>query len=125
MFESWKARAANLESEVYALYLAYRDSRTPLAAKGLIALVVAYAVSPIDPIPDVIPVLGYLDDVVVMPAGVALAYRLIPDEIIHDCRERAEDEIDVGRARWIVAGIVLLIWVLIALLAIRTLKYWF
>ena len=64
-FESWKERAEELEAEVYALYLAFRDGRTPLAAKAVIALLVAYAVSPVDPIPDFIPGLGYLDELVV------------------------------------------------------------
>lgn len=119
-FEAWRERAEELESEVYALYLALRDSRTPLTAKGVIVLTVAYAVSPIDPIPDFIPVLGYLDELVVLPVGVAIALRLIPDEVVDECRERADDEIDVGRARWIVAGIVLLVWLVLGVLAIRT-----
>ena len=99
VFESWRERAETLEAEVYALYLALRDARTPLAAKGVIALVVAYAASPVDPIPDVLPVVGYLDELVVLPLGVALALRLTPDPVLEECRRRAEEEIDVGRAR--------------------------
>lgn len=121
---SWRERAAELEAEVYALYLAFRDGRTPLAAKGMIALVVAYAVSPIDPIPDFIPGLGYLDELVVLPVGVAVALRLIPDEVMDDCRERAADEIDVGRARWVVAGVVVLLWLVLGLLAVRIFTDW-
>lgn len=123
-FESWKDRAEELESEVYALYLASRDSRTPLAAKAVIALIVAYAVSPIDPIPDVIPVLGYLDELVVIPVGVAIALWLIPEEVMDECRARTDDEIDVGRARWIVAGIVLLLWIVIGVFALQTITGW-
>ena len=121
---SWTERAEELEAEVYALYLAFRDGRTPLAAKGLIALVVAYAASPVDPIPDVVPVVGYLDELVVLPVGVALARRLVPDDVMADCRARAVDEIDVGRARWVVAGVVLLAWLLVGALAIRSLAGW-
>lgn len=120
-FEAWKERAEELEAEVYALYLAFRDDRTPLAAKGVITLIVAYAISPLDPIPDFIPGFGYLDELVVLPVGVAAARRLIPDGVMDDCRARADDEIDVGRARWIVAGLVVLLWAMIVVLAIRTL----
>jgi len=123
-FESWKERAVELETEVYALYLAFRDSRTPLTAKVVILLIIAYAISPIDLIPDFIPGLGYLDELVVLPVGVAVALWLIPDEIMDECRERAGDEIDVGHARWIVAGIVLLIWIVIGVLAIRAFTNW-
>jgi uncharacterized membrane protein YkvA (DUF1232 family) len=123
-FEAWKERAEELEAEVYALYLAFRDSRTPLRAKGVIALIVAYAVSPIDPIPDFIPGVGYLDELVVLPVGVGIALRLIPDGVMEECRERAGDEINVGRARWIVAGIVVLIWLVLGVLAIRTFTNW-
>ncbi|MFW6384998.1 MAG: YkvA family protein [Halodesulfurarchaeum sp.] len=123
-FESWKELAEELESEVYALYLASRNSRTPLAAKAVIALIVAYAVSPIDPIPDVIPVLGYIDELVVIPVGVAIALWLIPEEVMEECRARTDEEIDVGRARWIVAGIVVLLWIVIGVVAVRTVTGW-
>lgn len=118
--ESWKGRAEDMESEVYALYLASRDRRTPVAAKGVIVLVVAYAVSPIDPIPDFIPGLGYLDELVVLPLGVALALRLIPDDVFTECRPQADDELDVGKARWIVVGITVLAWAVVAIFVLRT-----
>jgi uncharacterized membrane protein YkvA (DUF1232 family) len=117
--ERWKERAEALESDVYALYLAYRHPRTPVRAKGVIALTVAYAVSPVDPIPDFLPGVGYLDELVVLPVGVALALRLTPDDVVDECRERADEEIDVGRARWVVAGIVLAVWILLGVLAVR------
>jgi uncharacterized membrane protein YkvA (DUF1232 family) len=84
--------ASRLKSETYAVYLAYRDPRTPWYAKVLAALVVSYALSPIDLIPDFIPVLGYLDDLLIVPAGLALAVKLIPGEVMADCRARAEEE---------------------------------
>ncbi|WP_458190539.1 YkvA family protein [Haladaptatus sp. NG-WS-4] len=123
-FEAWKERAEELEAEVYALYLAFRDNRTPLTAKAVIALIVAYAVSPIDPIPDFVPGLGYLDEILVLPGGVTIALWLIPDEIMDECRERAGDEIDVGRARWVVAVVVLLLWILVGMLVVRTFTNW-
>lgn len=122
--ESWQDRAEELEAEVYALYLAFRDNRTPLTARLVIALIIAYAISPIDPIPDFIPGLGYLDELVVLPVGVTIALWLIPDEVMDTCRERASDEIDVGRARWIVAGIVVITWVIIIVMAVRTFTNW-
>lgn len=121
-FEAWTERAEELESEVYALYLAYRDARTPLVAKGVIVLLVAYAVSPIDPIPDVIPGLGYLDELAVLPLGVVLALRLVPDEVVAECRVRADGEIDAGRARWIAAAVTVLLWAVLAALAVRLLR---
>ena len=86
MFTSWQQRARQLKRETYALYLAYRDPRVPWYAKVLAVCVVAYAFSPIDLIPDFIPVLGYLDDLVFVPLGISLALRLIPPEVMAECR---------------------------------------
>jgi len=93
-----KRRIQHLKTETYALYLAYRDPRTPLYAKALAALVVAYALSPIDLIPDFIPVLGYLDDLLLLPLGIWLTLRMIPREVILECRERAA-AVTLGRSR--------------------------
>jgi uncharacterized membrane protein YkvA (DUF1232 family) len=119
-FRAWIERADELELEVHALYPAVRDGRTPLAAKGAIALTVAHAVSPIGPIPAVIPGLGHLDELVVVPVGVAIAYELTPDSVPEECRERSNDELAAGRARWIAAGVVLLVWFVLRVLAIST-----
>jgi uncharacterized membrane protein YkvA (DUF1232 family) len=78
-----------LKREVVALYLACCDPRTPWYAKAFAAAVVAYALSPIDLIPDFVPVLGYLDDLVIVPAGLMLALKLIPAPVLADCREQA------------------------------------
>ena len=86
-----KKRASNLQTETYVLYLAYREPRTPLLAKVLALLVVAYAFSPIDLIPDFIPVLGYLDDLIIVPAGITLALKMIPTEVMANARERAKE----------------------------------
>src|SRR5688572_19726119 len=85
-----RERARFLKRETMALYFAIRDPRTPLVAKILAGIVVAYALSPIDLIPDFVPVLGYLDDVVLVPLGVALCLRWIPKPILAEARLRAE-----------------------------------
>jgi uncharacterized membrane protein YkvA (DUF1232 family) len=115
----WKARARRLQAEVYALYLAYRDPRVPWYAKVLAACVVGYAISPIDLIPDFIPVLGYLDDVVLIPLGVALALRLIPPAVMVECRERARSEVVGGKpVRRAAAAVIVAIWLGLAALAV-------
>lgn len=89
MWLKWKARIVQLKQDTYTLYVASRDPRVPLVAKLVIGAVLAYALSPIDLIPDFIPVLGYLDDFVLIPLGIALAIQLIPDNIWRDCKTRA------------------------------------
>jgi uncharacterized membrane protein YkvA (DUF1232 family) len=89
--ETWKSRARRLKAELFALYLAYRDPRTPWYAKVVAACVVGYAFSPLDLIPDPIPILGYLDDLILLPIGIALAIRLIPPEILASARIQASD----------------------------------
>lgn len=84
-----KAWARRIKRNVVALWLAARDPRVPVAAKVVAAIVAAYALSPIDLIPDFIPILGYLDDVILVPLGIALAVRMIPAPLMEDLRERA------------------------------------
>ena len=104
-------RARRLKAETLALYLAARDRRTPWYARLLVAGVVAYALSPIDLIPDFVPILGYLDDVILIPLGIALALRLIPAEVMAEARERARIELDGKRPRSRVAAAVIVgIW---------------
>jgi uncharacterized membrane protein YkvA (DUF1232 family) len=80
-----------MKREALALSIAARDPRVPWVAKGLLGLVLAYAFSPIDLIPDFIPVLGYLDDLVIVPLGIALALRMIPAQVMVDARKQAEE----------------------------------
>ncbi len=117
----WRRRSQALKQEIYALYLAYRDPRTPWAARILAAAVVAYAFSPLDLIPDFVPVLGYLDDLVLVPLGIALALRLIPPDVLTDCRERAGTMTTrpTGRAA---AAVIVLIWIGLAALAAMLIK---
>lgn len=93
-----KQRARHLKAETFALYLAARDPRTPWYAKLIVAGIVAYALSPIDLIPDFVPVLGYLDDLILIPMGIALAIKLIPDAVLADCRTRAQGTMKNGHA---------------------------
>ncbi len=118
-FESWKQRARELKTEVYAIYLAYRDPRVPLYARIFAALVVAYAFSPIDLIPDPIPVLGYLDDLVLIPLGVAVALKMIPPPVMAECRIKAQEVMRQGKpVNRAAAVVIVLIWLLLAGLVI-------
>ena len=111
-FEKWKAKARTLKQEVYALYLVSKDRRVPWYARAVAVAVVAYAFSPIDLIPDPIPVLGYLDDLILIPLGIALVIKLIPAEVMQDCREKAALTMQAGKPKnWVAGGIIILIWV--------------
>jgi uncharacterized membrane protein YkvA (DUF1232 family) len=115
----WKLRVRQLKTETYAIFLASRDPGVPWYAKALIAFVVAHTFSPIDLIPDFIPVLGYLDDLVIAPLGIALALKMIPEDIMARCREEAQAAIDrEGPARWATAAVIVVVWVLMAAIAI-------
>jgi uncharacterized membrane protein YkvA (DUF1232 family) len=115
MLDGLKKRARRLKTELYALYLAYRDPRVPWYARLFAASVVAYAISPIDLIPDFIPVLGYLDDLILVPLGIVLALRMIPPEVMAECRERAKEISREGRpTNWVAAGVIIGIWLLLA-----------
>jgi len=117
--EAWKQWARQLKVETYAVYLAYKDPRTPWYARIFAACVVGYAFSPIDLIPDPIPVLGYLDDLVLVPLGVALALKMIPTAVLAECREKAQAAMGQGKpTNWTAAGIIIAIWLLLAVLAI-------
>ena len=89
-FDNWKRRVSEWKRETIVLYHACRDPRTPWYAKALGVAVIAYALSPIDLIPDFIPVLGYLDDLILVPIGIWLVLRLIPREVWRDAQARAE-----------------------------------
>ena|SRR6476469_2077883 len=111
-----KQRARQLKRETFAVYFASRDPRTPWYARMLAVCIVAYAFSPIDLIPDPIPVLGYLDDLVIVPAGIALVLRLIPAEVMTDSRARAAVAAE-RPTNWIAAAFIVGIWLLLLALA--------
>jgi len=106
-------RIRRLKSEVIALGLACRDPRVPWYAKLVVGCVVGYALSPIDLIPDFIPVLGYLDDLVIVPLGILLALRMIPPEVMADCRAHAASAMADQRAGRIAVGVIVAVWLLL------------
>ena len=114
-WDRWKQRARQLKAETYALYLAYRDPRVPRLARVFAACVVEYAFSPIDLIPDVIPVLGYLDDLVLVPLGIVLALKMIPPVVLEESREHAQLAMKEGQsANRAAAAVVIAIWLVSA-----------
>jgi len=112
-----KQRAKEIESQTYALYLACKHPLTPWYAKAVAACVVAYALSPIDLIPDFIPVLGYLDDLIIVPLGIALVIRLVPKPVMAECRAEAARRLDArGPRSWAAAAIIIAVWLALAAL---------
>ena len=115
----WRQRVRELKRETAALVLAVRRPEVPWYAKLLAGAVVAYALSPIDLIPDFIPVLGYLDDLLLLPLGILLVRRLIPPAVLQECREQAlRDETAPGK-RWGAALVVLLLWMVLGAVLVR------
>jgi uncharacterized membrane protein YkvA (DUF1232 family) len=113
--ERWKRWAQQLKLEVFALYIAYKDPRTPWYAKVFAAVVVGYAFSPIDLVPDPIPVLGYLDDLVLVPLGAYLAVKMIPKEVMAESREKAKEMLAQGKpVNRLAAVIIVGIWIMVA-----------
>ena len=117
--EKWKQKARGLKQELHALYLACKDPRTPWYAKVLGVCVVGYALSPIDLIPDPIPILGYVDDLILIPLGILVVRKMIPLAVLTDCRERAKELAQPKRKNWVAAGIITAIWIIVAIWIIR------
>lgn len=112
--ERIKVKTRELKKQVFALYLAYKKKDTPLIAKVFTAIVAAYTLSPIDLIPDFIPFLAYLDDLILIPMGVAIALKLTPKEIMEGCKKEAEEKLknDVSEAK-VAEMIIIMLWILI------------
>jgi uncharacterized membrane protein YkvA (DUF1232 family) len=124
MLSSLKIWARNLKRDSYALYLASRDPRVPWYAKALAVAIAAYALSPIDLIPDFIPVIGYLDDLILLPLGIWLAVSLVPPDVMSECRIRASAALQRPTSRAGMIAIILL-WIAGALaLAWAVFAYW-
>ena len=114
MMQRLKIWAATLKREVMALWFACRDPRTPWYARVLAMLIVAYALSPIDLIPDFIPVLGYLDELILLPLGIYLVLKLVPAEALADARAKAQSWVESRKPKprnWIAAAVIALVWV--------------
>lgn len=115
----WRAWAGRIKQDTYALFLAYQDPRVPWAGKILAAAVVAYAFSPLDLIPDFIPVLGYVDDLVLVPLGIVLALKMIPPEVMAESRAKARERLGQDRPRSRIAVVVIVaIWLLLAAMTV-------
>lgn len=119
MLQELKSRARALKHEAYAIYLAAKDPRTPWYAKALVFFVVAHTFSPIDLIPDFIPVLGYLDDLIITPGGLWLAVRLIPPDVLDEARRAAADQIPGKGTGYFGAAMIIAVWILIVVCLIR------
>ena len=121
-WDRWRRWARQLKTQIQTLLLASKHPRTPWFARVLAILVVAYAFSPIDLIPDPIPILGYLDDLILLPIGIWLTLRLIPEEVWTECVERARASAGEMRPRsWATAGVIVLVWVAALVLTARAL----
>ena len=114
--EHLKAKARNIKQNIFVLYLAYKDPRVSRLAKLFAACVVAYAFSPIDLIPDFIPVLGYVDDLIIVPIGISLALKMIPEAVLADCRTKAEEMRSKGKPKnWAAGAVFIAVWIALAL----------
>lgn len=115
-----KEKASRLKENISAILLAYARKDLPLSAKIAAAATVAYALSPIDLVPDFIPVLGYLDDLIILPLMIALCIRLIPENIMSECREQAKNTQNTAKGKkWYYAIPVVIVWALIAFWILR------
>jgi uncharacterized membrane protein YkvA (DUF1232 family) len=118
--EKIKAWAKNLKRQTFVLYLAYKDNRVPWYAKLFIIGVVSYAFSPIDLIPDFIPILGFLDEVIILPLGIMFALKMIPQEVIANCEVEAKRMMDNGKPRnWLVGLLIILLWSMVILWMVK------
>lgn len=121
-----KARANHLKIYIPAIFIAMRKKETPPAAKFMAVLTVAYALSPIDLIPDFIPVLGYIDDLFILPLFISLTIRLIPPEIMEICKSEAKELWQKGRPyKWYYALPILTLWILLIAAVVGGFIHWF
>ena len=114
-----KQKANSLKKEILALYYAYQDPKLPLLPKILIISTVAYALSPIDLIPDFIPIIGYLDDLIILPLMISLSLKLIPVEIIEASREKAENNYQQLKPNNIAGALFIILWILILIVIVK------
>jgi uncharacterized membrane protein YkvA (DUF1232 family) len=117
-----KIKARILGEEIDALYLCSRNPRLPWYAKAFAFFILGYALSPIDLIPDFIPVIGHLDDVILVPLGIACLIKMIPEEILDECREKAKSQQMFKGRHWIAASVIIVIWLLT--IAIMSKLFW-
>jgi uncharacterized membrane protein YkvA (DUF1232 family) len=124
LLKKLKDKAGILKKEVIAIYLSMRDRRTPVLAKIMIILTISYAFSPIDLIPDFIPVLGYLDDLIILPFMITICLKLIPADVLSENRRKAQENIFVNKRTGIYFAVVIIVlWVGLAFFILSRLIY--
>ena len=115
-----KERARKLKTDIPALFLALKDKETPVLAKVLAGITVAYALSPIDLAPDFIPVLGYIDDIILLPMLIVATIKFIPKNVLDRCRKQSEGMWKEGKPKkWYYAMPIVLIWLVIIVLLLK------
>jgi uncharacterized membrane protein YkvA (DUF1232 family) len=112
-FQTFKKRMGKIKEDIFIIAEAYKHPETPIYVKLFAIIVVAYAFSPIDLIPDFIPILGYLDDLILVPMAIAFLFRLIPDQIIKESREKVAESGKMKQKNWIAAAVIILLWALL------------
>lgn len=119
-----KERAKRLKTDIPAVFIALKRKETPLLAKLLAGLTVAYSLSPIDLIPDFIPILGYLDDLIILPALIALTIKLIPNDVFSQCRKESEALwLDGTSKKWYFALPIVLLWLIIVFIIVKAIFF--
>jgi uncharacterized membrane protein YkvA (DUF1232 family) len=114
LLKQLKAWARTLKKQIFVLYFAYQDDRVAWYTKLFTACVVAYAFSPIDLIPDFIPIFGYLDDVIIVPLGIMIALKMLPKNVVEDCIVKAEARMKQGKPKnWVVGSLIIMLWLAI------------
>lgn len=121
-FKKLRSRAKVVKKDIGLIYAAYRHPRTPWYAKLIIILVVAYALSPIDLIPDFIPFLGYLDDLIIVPLVISLSLKLIPRDVIEECRQKTQDANEMKKRGKYAGIIIVFFWIWIVYIILRSFK---
>ncbi|HEX2965842.1 MAG TPA: YkvA family protein [Syntrophorhabdaceae bacterium] len=109
-FDAWKNKAKNLKRDLYALSLAIKEPGVPWYARVFAVVIIGYALSPVDLIPDFIPVLGYVDDIVILPAAILLLIKMIPPDVMEECRQMANAQSPGESKHWAAAIIIILLW---------------
>lgn len=118
--EFLKKKAIDLKSNIKALYLVYRKKEVPIIAKVMAIIVVGYALSPIDFIPDFIPILGYIDDLILLPLGIYLCLKLIPKDLFEECKKESENLFKEGKPKnYVAGGIIVFIWIMIIIVMVK------
>ena len=124
IFEKMKKKANDLKNEITTIYYAYQNPEVPLLPKIIIIITLAYALSPIDLIPDFIPILGYVDDILILPSLITLSIRLIPKEIMDESRLKARSEPIQLKKNWAFAFVFILVWiVLITIIVVSIVRH--